>query len=211
MWVGSAGRHLRTTREPAALWCRSSVCPNLNQGERTWIHVTITAAKMTPVKGMAAAMLPQPSRKACVIQLAPDLPICNRTDARKFHKTLSAVRHGTGSCRQDILHPLCAAETLLQLTPAAPGKQAVLCPVLAAVHAHLAADQVHCCLALLLLVCVHLYVDHLLGRVKQGVLGSTRKHLHGNKGSGSTAQHSTTRHSTMSTALLLAVKRDPSF
>lgn len=87
----------------------------------------------------------------------------------------------------------------------------MLCPVLAAVHAHLAADQVDCCLALLLLVRVHLYVDHLLGRVKQGVLGSTRKHLHGNKGSGSTAQDSTAQHSTVSTALLLAVEPAPSF
>lgn len=108
-WLGSAGGRLRTTREPAALWCRSGVCPNLNQGERTWIHVTITAAKMTPVKGMAAAMLPQPSRKACVIQLAPDLPICNGTNARKFHNAMSAVRHATGSRSQDILHPLPAA------------------------------------------------------------------------------------------------------
>jgi hypothetical protein len=37
----------------------------------------ITPAKMSPVKGIAAAMLPQPSRKAWVIQLAPDLPICS--------------------------------------------------------------------------------------------------------------------------------------
>jgi hypothetical protein len=59
---------------------------------------------MTPVKGIAAAMLPQPSRKAWVTQLAPDLPICsksNRTVTLEPQRVLAtkARQHGVNQCQ----------------------------------------------------------------------------------------------------------------